>query len=325
MVGSKAVLTVRRVLFGFLLAHSVWGASVFSAVDVNTVTNRRVGPGDQGSGVTRAQILLDRAHFSPGEITGQYNDNLRVAILGYQSANRLQPSGVVEGLMWQMLNRDFETPLMVYVLRIEDVRGPFVRAPKDAVRMAGMDWLGFDSPQQELGEMFHISPRLLAELNPGVNFHKAGERIQVPRVQRNVQLVASRIVVSRGNGTVTSIGPSGRPIAQYPATIGSRQDPFTPGQFEVSAVEFSPVFYYNPTRFWNGTSLDAAARIAPGPKNPAGTVWIGISKLHYGFHGTPWPERVGMAEDKGCIRMTNWDAMELSGSVYRGMTVELRD
>jgi peptidoglycan hydrolase-like protein with peptidoglycan-binding domain len=64
---------------------------------VNNPQNREdVHPGSAGSAVVRAQILLDRAHFSPGEIDGRWGDNLRAAITGYQAARRLNPSGIID-------------------------------------------------------------------------------------------------------------------------------------------------------------------------------------------------------------------------------------
>lgn len=292
---------------------------------INSVVSETVAPGSSGNGVIRAQILLDRAHFSPGQIDGRYNPNLRIAITGYQRSRKLPATGTIDRATWQQLNADPETPLMPYVVRNEDLKGPFLPSPASMNQMARMQWLGFDSPEQELGEVFHINGQLLKKLNPQASLRRPGERIFVPRVQRNTQRVASKIVVSRAAGTVTAISVRGAVMAQYPATVGSRQDPFTAGEFAVSEVEFSPVFYFNPARFWNGTSLGAAAKVAPGPKNPAGAVWIGLTKLHYGIHGTPWPERIGAAEEKGCIRMTNWDAMDLSSSVYRGLPVIFTD
>jgi lipoprotein-anchoring transpeptidase ErfK/SrfK len=186
--------------------------------------------------------------------------------------------------------------------------------------------MSYESPEQQLGEMFHMNPDLLTALNPGVTFTRAGQRITVPHVQKDAgMLMAHQIILSKANRSVTLFTAMGHVIAQYPATMGSAEDPYPVGEWNVSGVQFTPAFFYNPKRFWNGTTLGAEAEIAPGPKNPAGTVWIGLSKLHYGIHGTPDPSRIGQPERKGCIRLTNWDAMELSGLVRKGTPLTFRE
>jgi lipoprotein-anchoring transpeptidase ErfK/SrfK len=292
----------------------------------NPATRETVGPDSAGSAVVRAQILLDRARFSPAEIDGRYNANLRIAIYGFQSARKLPMTGTVDGATWRALNADPQEALIDYTVRAEDVKGPFRRVPERIGEMARLPWLSYESPEQELGEMFHLSAKLLVALNPGANFRKPGERILVPHIQRDAaQLIAYQIILSKSARSVTVLTALGRVIAQYPATMGSAEDPYPVGQWTVLGVQFTPSFFYNPTRFWNGSSLDAKAQIAPGPKNPAGTVWIGLSKQNFGIHGTPAPDRIGQPESRGCIRLTNWDVMELSGSVYKGTPVILRE
>ena len=65
-----------------------------TAEAVNDVTLvQPVGSKMQGAAVLRAQILLDRAHFSPGEIDAAYGENVRKAIMAFQKSNDVNPSG----------------------------------------------------------------------------------------------------------------------------------------------------------------------------------------------------------------------------------------
>jgi len=61
--------------------------------------------------------------------------------------------------------------------------------------------------------------------------------------------------------------------------------------------------------------------IRPGPNNPVGVVWIGLSEKGYGIHGTPEPSKVSKDASHGCVRLTNWDALKLAAIVKRGTPV----
>jgi lipoprotein-anchoring transpeptidase ErfK/SrfK len=281
--------------------------------------------GDAGSGVARLEILLDRAHFSPGEIDGQFGDDLRIAVSGYQSARKLEKTGSADQATWQSLNADTATALVPYTISADDVMGPFEQISHEMMAQAKLKHLGYQSPQEELGERFHIDPKLLAALNPSRDLTKAGEQIVVPNVQREYVLPADKVVVSKNNHTVSAFAGDGMLLAQYPATMGSEHDPLPVGNWKITGVQHNPVFHYNPAFFWDAKPKDEKAEIAAGPNNPVGAVWIALSKEHYGIHGTPEPGKIGHTESHGCIRLTNWDAEELSRMVKPGTPAILEE
>lgn len=284
-----------------------------------------VRPESAGMRVVRAQILLDRSRFSPGEIDGHYGGDLGVAVKGYQEAHDLNPDGVIGPQMWKLLNRDERPLLQRYTVTAADIRGPFMTIPKDVQEQARLNWMGYESPAEKLAEKFHISTRLLSELNPGKAFDKAGEVIEVPAVERAPARHAVRVVVSKSKRTVTAYGYNNKLLAQYPATMGGEHDPLPIGHWTITVVQRYPWFYYDPVHFWNADPDEAKAKLPPGPRNPAGVVWMGLSKKHYGIHGTPDPGRIRHGESYGCIRLTNWDAMDLSHMVVRGTPAILEE
>lgn len=311
---------------GRVTARAAKPAPSFDVAAVNDPQNRQLVSQDSaGSAVVRAQILLDRAHFSPGEIDGRWGDNLRVAIRGYQTARMLNPTEVVDPDTWQSLNADTGQALTPYTITPDDVAGPFERIPREIMAQAKLKSLGYQSAQEKLGERFHINPTLLARLNPGKSLSKAGEEIMVPNVAREYAVPADKVIVSKNNRTVSTFRADGTLLAQYPATMGSEHDPLPIGDWKITEVDHYPWFHYNPSLFWDAKPKDAKAKIPPGPNNPVGVVWIGLSKEHYGIHGTPEPSRIGHTESHGCIRLTNWDAEELSKMVKVGTPAILQE
>ncbi|MFF2484550.1 L,D-transpeptidase [Paenibacillus sp. NPDC058071] len=62
----------------------------------------------------------------------------------------------------------------------------------------------------------------------------------------------------------------------------------------------------------------------PNPGGPFGVFWMGLSKPHYGIHGTNDPASIGHLVSHGCIRMYNEDVLELSRIVPIGTRVTIR-
>jgi lipoprotein-anchoring transpeptidase ErfK/SrfK len=275
----------------------------------------------------RIQVLLDRAHFSPGEIDGVAGANTTNALRAFREAHRLPAAGDVTATTLRALEAAGKTvpTLVSYTVTDEDVRGPFLEIPKDLKEQADLPALNYQSPLEGIGEKFHISPKLLSMLNPNKDISTAGIEIQVPNIRQDVPPKAAKVVVSKSRHLLEALDATGRVVAAYPTTTGSQHDPLPLGEWSVTHVTSNPVFYYNPDLFWNAPESDAKATIKPGPNNPVGVVWIGISKAHYGIHGTPEPSLVGHAESHGCIRLTNWDADELAKLVTAGTPVVLKE
>ena len=300
-----------------------------AAFDVSAANDPKTSPslrrGSSGTAVLRAQVLLDRARFSPGEIDGVFGTNTVRTVAGFQKAHGQIGSGMIDEATWKALNADRAAVLARFAIRQEDLAGPFSDVPEDMMEKAQLPALGYSSPLELLSEKFHASPKLLVKLNRGKSFDRAGEEILVPNVHTAPPgEKAAKVVVDKTTSTVTAFDGEGKMIAQYPATMGSEHDPLPLGNWKVNGVSRNPTFNYNPDLFWDAEESHAKARIPPGPNNPVGVVWVDLSKPHYGIHGTPEPSTIGKTQSHGCIRLTNWDADELAGMVSTGTPVVIR-
>lgn len=273
----------------------------------------------------RAEVLLDRARFSPGVIDGLDGDNLRQAIAGFETAHGLPADGKLNDAVWTAMTEADPGPVVQsYTISEEDLKGPFIgEAPKDFEAMSKLPALGYTGPAQALAEKFHMDEALLKALNPNADFSRVGTTITVamPRSDRIGAEVAS-IEVDKAKRALRAYDAGGKLLALYPASVGSTERPAPSGVLAVRAVAPRPAYYYDPKRLTFGRAEGTGRlKIAPGPNNPVGSTWIDLTQDTYGIHGSPDPRTVGKAQSHGCVRLTNWDVAELGKAVKRGTKV----
>lgn len=272
--------------------------------------------------IVRAQVLLDRAHFSPGVIDGFDGANLSKAVTTYEEEYDLPVSGEADAeLLEQLASRDSEPALSTYVITRADVRGPFANVPRSFRAMSRLRRLAYGSAAEAIAEKFHMDERLLRTLNPGVDFTREGVEIVVANAGGVLDSPVESIVVDKDKSAVFAFDTAGALIAFYPATIGSGDAPTPSGEHQVASVTFNPLYRYDPARLPSFRDRGPAVTIRPGPNNPVGLVWIALSVRSYGIHGTPEPHQIGRTQSHGCVRLTNWDAVELGRAVSRGVSV----
>lgn len=274
--------------------------------------------------MARAQILLDRTRFSPGIIDGLGGENTRQAIAAFQEANDLEVTGELDAEVFEQLTSgDSNRVLADYTLTEDDVAGPFIgTVPEDIAEMGKLETVGYSDAREALAEKFHMSEALLDALNPGVDFGRAGQTIVVASTgPDSLDGKVARIEVNKTENSLRAFDADGKLLAFYPATIGSGEMPSPTGTHTVKLIAPRPNYTYDPSRVSYGEGGGKVV-VPPGPNNPVGSVWIGLSRDTYGIHGTADPAKIGKTASSGCVRLTNWDVEQLASAVEEGVEVE---
>ena len=269
---------------------------------------------------TKLQALLNWNHSGVGAVDGYWGKNTRKAMQAFQKAQGLPVTEAVNEETWQALTKNStltSQPVLVsYQLTDADANVKTTQIPASAEAKAKLDGMYYESVLEALGEKFHISRDYLKSLNPNANF-KSGETIIVYNPGNPNTTPVSRVVADKDTQTLYAYDDSDNLVASYPTTVGSTATPSPTGTHKVKVKIHEPNYTYTSD---NGKK----SIIPPGPNNPVGVVWIGLSKPSYGIHGSPDPERISRQASAGCVRLTNWDALSLLGVIKNDATVEFK-
>ncbi len=121
---------------------------------------------------------------------------------------------------------------------------------------------------------------------------------------------ARRVLVSLPDRKLAVL-ENGHVLRTFDVAVGAPQSPTPTGSFQIVNHISNPTWYYK------------GKVVGPGPGNPVGTRWMGLSFAGYGIHGTNVPNSIGKNVSHGCIRLRNSDIEQLFELLAVGDQVEL--
>ena len=308
---------MRRVAVTFCLSVPLLWAVVASAV-----TQPPGSPGDSLRSRIAWQIALERVGFSPGLIDGKGGSRTELATREFQRSRGMTETGTLDTATSSALGIDPVGAMRSYTIEANDIAqvGPL---PKGWTAKSLADRLPYPSLEEMLAEKFHCSKSVLRQLNPGVDFSRlhTGLSLTVPDIRPASLPQGRRIVVDLSAKLIRVLDASGQTLGLFHCSVAANKANLPSGRASVAVISRNPTYVFDPKMWPEAKNDRKKLLIPPGPRNPVGLCWIGLSLPGYGIHGTPAPELIGKTGSHGCIRLTNWDALRLGDMVRVGTPV----
>ena len=277
----------------------------------------------------RLQVLLDRAHFSPGEIDGKFGENAKKALRAYEEAQQLPSSDDVRPRsLGKALRTDDRPVTMNYTIADKDVAGPFLqKLPAKMEDMKDIPKLAYTSPREGLAEKFHMSEDLLSALNPGRHFDRAGETIVVVDTPAHDGAPAK---ADQGRSRQESADRQAlrqveRADRILPRDRRQRGEAVALRHLEGDGDRPQSDLPLQPCLPLQGRPFPQAVHHQAGPEQ-SGRHDLDQSfrrRLRHPWHAVPGKGlEVG---SHGCVRLTNWDAERVAERVSKGTPVAFVD
>ena len=122
---------------------------------------------------------------------------------------------------------------------------------------------------------------------------------------------AKRVIVVSLEDRKLALVEGGQVKKVYSVAVGKPATPSPVGTFTIARRVKNPTYQHD------------GKTVLPGPGNPVGTRWMGLSIKGFGIHGTNEPKSIGKAASHGCVRMAKADLEEFYEMVAAGDTVDL--
>lgn len=286
-------------------------------LDSNILTTERIAA---------YQVALERIHFSCGFVDGDQGMRTQRMLRAYQKEHGLPVTGILDPATRAAIGEPGE-PFLTYTVTEADIAS-IMPKPKTWREKAKSARLGYNDIWELLAEKFHCTRGYLKALNREVTTPVAGTQVIGPKVFPASRLPhAASLRIYLGETSLEALDAQGHVIAFFPCSIAKDKNKRPHGELTVKVVDDHPDYTFDPALFADSAKEEGIThklRIPPGPRNPVGTTWVGLSLPGYGIHGTPDPEAISRTQSHGCFRLANWNAEKVLKMVQVGTPVDVQ-
>lgn len=277
-------------------------------------------------GTLALQVLLDRQNLSCNCVDGMWGARTEIALVTWQTLKGLPVTGIPDASVLEALGGTTNI-LTRYTVTEEDLTNSIAAVPVAWEERAKLPALKYETIQEMVAEKGHTSQRAIQRLNPGAAWPNppAGTEVVLPDCSSSVSAKAGSVRIALTRMEITVFDAEGKMVALFPCSIARDKSRRPAGELSVKNVAPNPTYLYDPQLFAPGGPKTSKLVIPPGPNNPVGLAWTGLSLQGYGVHGTPIPESIGRAESHGCFRLANWNAVKLVKMVRPGVPVVVEE
>lgn len=269
------------------------------------------------------QCALDRFGFSVGLVDGVWGRRSQQALDDFCAAYQLSGEDATNLLICS-------GPFLI-AFNLPDDRSPFIGlTPYDWEEASTYSSMPCRSILDWLADEFHQSPTLSARMNPHIANWEVPPANTVLRVVnvRPAECVVpapiARIEIDTALFRLRAYDANDHMLLSFPCSIARNRTQVPTGSMDITTIAANPNYTFDPANYSANPRAQEIGRrliLPPGPRNPVGIFWLGLSRPGYGIHGTPNPSTIGNMESLGCFRLCNWDAKTLGEAEPKGSPV----
>ena len=351
---SSSPLSARRQVHEILRAASVFISFLFAGALMAKPTPSPSPSSTPNESVLRAQLFLDASAFKPGAIDGKWGEFMGKALTRYEATEgKTGPKYGKNAPATFDLPFDQSKPLLIsYTFSPNDEK--FIgKLPSSHAEQAKAEGLPYENFLELVAEKFHARRDFLRQINPGVNWEqlKPGDQVQAPNiaapfdVEEAIDLKNQTEHAEKADNLKTEktkpeservsifvdvkekileLKQNNKLVGSYPITPGSTSLPAPKGEWFVRGFSWMPTFRWDEAMLQHDQRSGDFYELPSGPNNPVGILWMELNHKGSGILGSDVPETIGRTTSHGCIRLSNWDALDLGKKVLPGVHVTIR-